>query len=103
MTLRETLLERVYDALAQHLEDISILPEEYSGPAKLIHNDLGTEHILLDQTSGKITGIIDWGDVALGDPAFDFSGLCVFAGDDFLQQGLESYFRPARRRLCRAR
>jgi aminoglycoside phosphotransferase (APT) family kinase protein len=35
------------------------------------HNDLGAEHILVDPGSGRITGIIDWSDAAMADPASD--------------------------------
>jgi len=34
-----------------------------------IHGDLGAEHVFVD--AGRITGVIDWGDAALGDPAVD--------------------------------
>ncbi len=34
------------------------------------HNDLGAEHILVDER-GQVTGIIDWTDAALTDPARD--------------------------------
>jgi aminoglycoside phosphotransferase (APT) family kinase protein len=36
------------------------------------HNDLGIEHVLVDAESGAITGIIDWSDAAIVDPAYDF-------------------------------
>ncbi|PXW34106.1 UNVERIFIED_CONTAM: phosphotransferase family enzyme [Williamsia faeni] len=35
----------------------------------LCHNDLGAEHLLIDPISGALTGIIDWTDAALTDPA----------------------------------
>lgn len=35
----------------------------------LIHCDLGPDHILM--TDGRITGIIDWTDAIIGDPALD--------------------------------
>jgi aminoglycoside 2''-phosphotransferase len=41
----------------------------------LIHADLAAEHILCDPQAGNITGLIDWEDAALGDPALDFAGL----------------------------
>jgi aminoglycoside 2''-phosphotransferase len=41
----------------------------------LIHADLAPEHILCDPQAGNITGVIDWEDAALGDPALDFAGL----------------------------
>lgn len=41
----------------------------------LIHYDLHLDHILTDAKLTKITGIIDFGDRMIGDPAFDFSVL----------------------------
>ena len=38
----------------------------------LLHGDLCSEHILFDRNSKRITGIIDFGDVRIGDPAYDF-------------------------------
>jgi aminoglycoside phosphotransferase (APT) family kinase protein len=35
------------------------------------HNDLGIEHVLVDPATGAVTGIIDWSDAALTDPAYD--------------------------------
>lgn len=36
------------------------------------HNDLGIEHVLVDPASSEVTGVIDWTDAALVDPACDF-------------------------------
>src|SRR5512140_1583027 len=46
-------------------------------PLALSHHDLALEHILVDPSGERVTGVIDWGDLALGDPALDFAG---FAG-----------------------
>jgi aminoglycoside phosphotransferase (APT) family kinase protein len=35
------------------------------------HNDLGAEHVLVDPERGAVTGVIDWSDAALTDPAYD--------------------------------
>ena len=35
------------------------------------HNDLGAEHVLVDVGTGAITGVIDWTDAAIADPARD--------------------------------
>jgi aminoglycoside phosphotransferase (APT) family kinase protein len=35
------------------------------------HNDLGVEHVLVQPATGAVTGIIDWSDAALADPARD--------------------------------
>jgi aminoglycoside phosphotransferase (APT) family kinase protein len=40
--------------------------------AGVSHNDLGTEHVLVDPDTWTVTGIIDWSDAAIIDPAIDF-------------------------------
>lgn len=47
------------------------------------HSDLHPEHIIVD--NGKLSGIIDFGDILIGDPAYDFSYLGKY-GQDFLQK-----------------
>jgi len=69
----------------------------------LIHRDLSGEHILYDEQRGKITGLIDWEDAAIGDPVFDFTGLLDY-GDPFVAKVFEAYEGPAERpALGRAR
>lgn len=36
------------------------------------HNDLGIEHVLVDPDTSAVTGVIDWTDAAIVDPAYDF-------------------------------
>jgi aminoglycoside phosphotransferase (APT) family kinase protein len=36
------------------------------------HRDLGIEHVLVDPVVWTVTGIIDWSDAAIVDPAYDF-------------------------------
>lgn len=45
------------------------------------HNDLGAEHILVDG-QGEVTGIIDWTDAALTDPARDIGSIYRDLGPD---------------------
>jgi aminoglycoside phosphotransferase (APT) family kinase protein len=35
------------------------------------HNDLGAEHLLADEDRVTLTGVIDWSDAAIDDPALD--------------------------------
>jgi aminoglycoside phosphotransferase (APT) family kinase protein len=42
------------------------------GAPVLVHGDLHQRHLLLD-SAGHAAGVIDWGDVCLGDPALDLS------------------------------
>ncbi len=57
----------------------------------LIHADLACEHILCDPEHGMLTGVIDWGDATIGDPALDFVGLLSKHGRDFTEQVLAYY------------
>jgi aminoglycoside phosphotransferase (APT) family kinase protein len=41
----------------------------------LVHNDLGAEHILVAADGHTVTGVIDWSDAALADPARDIARL----------------------------
>jgi aminoglycoside 2''-phosphotransferase len=41
----------------------------------LVHADLGQEHVLVDTEGGRVTGILDWAEATIGDPALDFAGL----------------------------
>jgi aminoglycoside 2''-phosphotransferase len=78
-------------------------------PAALIHQDLNGEHILYDPAHGAISGIIDWGDTIIGDPAIDFAGLLADYGENFAAQVLAHYhgevdasFRARMRFYCGA-
>lgn len=55
----------------------------------LAHADLGAEHILVDGDS--VTGIIDWTDAAITDPALDFARVYRDFGPTFLDDALQSY------------
>lgn len=57
----------------------------------LIHGDLGCEHILCDPAGGLLTGIIDWGDSRIGDPALDFVGIHRQHGRVLTEQVLANY------------
>ncbi len=56
-----------------------------------IHGDLGCEHIFCDPQHGCLTGVIDWGDSIIGDPALDFVGLHWGHGQTFTERVLENY------------
>ena len=50
----------------------------------LLHSDLKPDHVLYDAAARRITGVLDWGDVSLGDPDFDLAVVGIFFGEDFL-------------------
>lgn len=44
----------------------------------VLHGDLVGDHMLIDRATGRLAGVIDFGDVALGDPAHDLSGFWAY-------------------------
>jgi len=40
----------------------------------LTHGDLNDDHVLIDGAAERVTGVIDWGDMRVTDPALDFAG-----------------------------
>ncbi|GAA4059697.1 phosphotransferase family protein [Nonomuraea soli] len=55
------------------------------------HNDLGIEHVLVDPATLAVTGVIDWSDAALCDPAYDFGLLYRDLGPVALDSALRAY------------
>jgi aminoglycoside phosphotransferase (APT) family kinase protein len=52
-----------------------------AAPPVLVHGDLHVRHLLLDD-AGEASGVIDWGDVCLGDPAVDLAlAYAAFTGE----------------------
>ena len=86
-----TLVDVPVDRLYEQLKDRPRVPSRSRSGLAVVHNDLGAEHILLHPRTGKVTGIIDWGDIAIGDPAVDFSGLFHWAGEGFVHAVLRHY------------
>jgi aminoglycoside phosphotransferase (APT) family kinase protein len=70
-----------YLTIAEHVPAVCRPPIEaflYAPPPRegytpaFSHNDLGIEHVLIDPAGWVVTGIIDWSDAAIVDPAYDF-------------------------------
>ena len=77
------------DLLRSYLENDT--PMSFEGSVCLVHNDLWAEHILVNSRSGGVSGIIDWGDTAIGDPAIDFACLYTWYGESWLENVLVHY------------
>ncbi|MER7345844.1 aminoglycoside phosphotransferase family protein [Streptomyces aurantiacus] len=55
---------------------------DHSAPAPnpvVLHNDLKGEHLMVS-SAGRVSGVLDWADAALGDPAEDVAGLALSVG-----------------------
>jgi aminoglycoside phosphotransferase (APT) family kinase protein len=80
-----------YVAAVERFLDASPAADTWSGDSVFSHNDLGSEHILVQ--NGALSGIIDWGDTAFTDPAYDFGLLYRDLGPTVLEASLEGYTR----------
>lgn len=56
----------------------------------LTHSDLMPEHIIVDPKTHTLSGIIDFGDILIADPAYDFTFLARY-GRDFLDECYKNY------------
>ncbi|MCB7137462.1 phosphotransferase family protein [Cellulosimicrobium marinum] len=85
---------RVFEAVRRHLSPgradvvaarLAALPPE--GPTRLRpqHGDLGAEHLLVD-ADGALTGVIDWTDAAVTDPARDLGRIYRDLGPEAARQ-----------------
>jgi aminoglycoside phosphotransferase (APT) family kinase protein len=82
------------DELAGPSPFLRLLATTTPHPAAVLvpaHADLGAEHIL--ESDGVITGIVDWSDAAITDPALDFARIYRDFGPAFLDVVLRAYGR----------
>ncbi len=67
------------------------MPAAVAGPTCLVHYDLCDGHVLVDVSARSVSGIIDWGDVCVGDPSMDFAGLWQWLGEPLVAAALRTY------------
>jgi aminoglycoside 2''-phosphotransferase len=86
---------RLTDLFTAHLHD----PGNFAGPSCILHADLSVDHVLCaDHT---VTGILDWGDVCLGDADYDFAYLYEDLGEAFIREMALHYGHADPERLVR--
>ena len=101
--IRELVLPRLSPAERQYVEqlydDYLGDPSNFDYQLTLIHADLSPEHIIYDPGTLAIAGIIDFGDVEIGDPDYELHWLYANYGDRFLQTYLDLNPHPSPDRL----
>jgi aminoglycoside 2''-phosphotransferase len=76
--------------------------KNFAAPPVLLHADFSPDHILYDSESGAIAGIIDFGDIQIGDPDYDLHYLYEdYWGEDFIRRLLSDYPHDDPDRLLR--
>ena len=63
--------------------------EHFAFAPTLVHADLGPAHLLCER--GRLSGVIDWSDARIGDPALDFAWLLYGTAAPFGSVLLEAY------------
>ncbi|MGI4733103.1 MAG: phosphotransferase family protein [Janthinobacterium lividum] len=78
-TERLSLLVESVPTLAAPVEEFLQRYRHDQAPREVVlHGDLVSDHLLVDEQTGCLTGIIDFSDVALGDPAHDLLGFWAY-------------------------
>jgi aminoglycoside phosphotransferase (APT) family kinase protein len=89
----DRMSREVLPRLPGHLQPVgAALLDRVSAPpsdARLAHGDLGPEHIRV--VGKEVTGIIDWGDCCVRDPAIDLAWTAFGAGRAFAGAVLTAY------------
>lgn len=75
--------------IAQAVDSFTTRDDLVGVTPAIIHGDLG-EQIFVEQPSGRVTGIIDWADAVIGDPALDVGAILEY-GEDFVGAVLDAY------------
>jgi aminoglycoside phosphotransferase (APT) family kinase protein len=63
----------------------------FEAPPRFSHQDLSPEHLLVSPSDGRLIGILDWTDAAVGDAARDFVTCATFGGWKLVELVLRSY------------
>ena len=71
------------------------MPEPASSEAVLLHGDLSPDHVLFDRSHQRQSGVIDFSDLTIGDPAWDLLYLYADYGVDFVRRLLRAGALPA--------
>jgi aminoglycoside phosphotransferase (APT) family kinase protein len=89
-TFTEDVLPRNVHGQIRSLLD-SLPTAEQASTKTLVHGDLHGSQILVDDVTYELAGVIDWGDVHLGDPAADFAAIHSLLPQDCHEAFLREY------------
>jgi aminoglycoside 2''-phosphotransferase len=93
------LAPRAGAALADLIEGFLADAQNFAYTPCVLYADFAPEHVLYYVNTRGIVGIIDWGDLAIGDPDYDLLYLRQDYGEDFVRRLLGHYPHPEPARL----
>ena len=88
--LKKRTRQKAYDYFRKTIAILDATPTTQT----LTHSDLGPNNMLLDASKNKLAGVIDFGDIAIADPAIDFSSFYRNFGRNFVENILTNYSYP---------
>lgn len=91
---RRDLPDDLAERLPRFLDGETPVPAAHDGPLAVVHNALFSEHLLVDPSAPRVTGLVAWGDAGLGDPAADLAGLWAWLGAPLVDAVLARYDAP---------
>jgi aminoglycoside 2''-phosphotransferase len=91
--------ERFLGRTLAEYDVLTVAPDDLA----LLHNDLIPHNCLVDPRTGALTGVVDFGDVCIGDRHQDFQYLEGLVGAESLEAGIRRYEAIMGRSLCRRR
>lgn len=89
--------EYINSLFRTHLDD----PENFAYEPAVLHGDLEGKHILYDEKTDSISGVIDWGDVRIGDPDYELWRPYSTYGKEFILELLKHMPHKEPERLFR--
>jgi aminoglycoside phosphotransferase (APT) family kinase protein len=92
--LNQVAPEAPLEAWLACLTDGPPRPAARSSSPVVAHRDLAAEHVLCDPESLRLTGIIDWSEIAISDGLVDVAGLFHWGGEPLVDAVLASYDGP---------
>lgn len=100
---RLALLRQRTDSITAKIDQIwhEALAADETSDRCWLHGDLHARNILVCE--GKISGIIDWGDITAGDAATDLASIWMLFSDEEARSGAISFYGPDRHLLARAK
>ncbi|HUF70118.1 MAG TPA: phosphotransferase [Longimicrobiales bacterium] len=90
-TVARVAPDLIADAWIEALAEAPASGNEPYVSDNLVHGDLAAEHFMYDSATASLCGVIDWSDVAIGDPAVDLAGVFHWGGARLLDAVLSSY------------
>jgi aminoglycoside phosphotransferase (APT) family kinase protein len=89
------------DVAVREIWDEAVAAPEWDGPPLWLHGDLHPANVVV--ADGALTGVIDFGDMAVGDPATDLAAAWVLLPDGAAERFFDVYAVADEATIARAR